>query len=44
MAVNGFKTIGGEGEISPSGVRRDKAARSPWVKISLGYRFSRKQP
>jgi RNA-directed DNA polymerase len=25
-------------------VRRDKAALSPWVKVPLGYRSSRKQP
>lgn len=30
--------------MSASGVRRDKAALSPWVKIPLGYRSSRKQP
>ena len=30
--------------ISALGVRRDTAALSPWVKIPLGYRSSRKQP
>lgn len=30
--------------MSAFGVRRDKAALSPWVKIPLGYRSSRKQP
>lgn len=30
--------------MSAFGVRRDKAALSPWVKIPLGYSSSRKQP